>query len=202
VDEDLNILQFRGETSLYLEHAPGRATLNLPKLARPSLLVALSTAIAEARKGAAVRREGISVETQSETREILLEVIPIRAPETDAPCYLILFEELPLPNRRSEASTVAWRLFNKLFDGSQRPAAGRSQSKGDSDFQKLERELEATREFLQATIEEQEAAKEELKSAHEELLSANEEFQTTNEELETAKEELQAANEELITTKR
>jgi len=94
VDEDLNILQFRGETSPYLEHPPGPATLNLRKLARPSLVVALSTAISEARKeGAPVRREGISLEAQGETREMLLEVIPIRAPETEAPCYLILFEK-------------------------------------------------------------------------------------------------------------
>jgi two-component system, chemotaxis family, CheB/CheR fusion protein len=203
VDEDLNILQFRGETSLYLEHSPGPATLNLQKLARPSLLVALSTAISEARKdGAPVRREGISLEAHGETCEMLLEVIPIRAPETDAPCYLILFEKPPRPTAGQKRRVLEGGFWNRLFGRSKQPAARRatSQPEWDRDFQKLKEELDATRGFLQATMEEQEAAKEELKSVHEELLSANEEFQTTNEELETAKEELQATNEELITT--
>jgi two-component system, chemotaxis family, CheB/CheR fusion protein len=98
VDEDLNILQFRGETSLYLEHRPGPATLNLQKLARPSLLVALSTAISEVRKqGAPVRREGITLEVRGEAREMLLEVIPIQASETGARGYLIVFEKSPRP---------------------------------------------------------------------------------------------------------
>src|SRR5262245_46104486 len=70
----------------------------------------------------------------------------------------------------------------------------------DSHIARLERELDATRDYLQATIEVNERAKEEMKSAHEEALSANEEFLSTNEELETAKEELQSANEELGVT--
>jgi two-component system, chemotaxis family, CheB/CheR fusion protein len=203
VDEDLNILQFRGETSLYLEHMPGPATLNLQKLARPSLLVVLSTAISQVRKeGGPVRREGISLEAQGATREMSLEVIQIRAPEANAPCYLILFEKSPHSMTGEKHGMLLGGFWNRLFGRTNLPAAGRTtaQSEGDRDFQKLKQELEATRDFLQATIEEQEAAKEELKSAHEELLSANEEFQTTNEELETAKEELQATNEELITT--
>jgi two-component system CheB/CheR fusion protein len=201
VDEDLNILQFRGETSLYLEHAPGPATLNLQKLARPSLLVAVSTSIAEARKeGVPVRRAGISLEALGETREMFLEVIPIRTPETDARCYLILFEK-PRPALTGERRRgLMGGFWNKLFDRGQQPTTSRTQSEGERDFQNLKQELEATRDFLKATIEEQEAAKEELKSAHEELLSANEEFRTTNEELETAKEELQATNEELVIT--
>jgi two-component system CheB/CheR fusion protein len=203
VDEDLNVLQFRGETSLYLEHWSGPATLNLQRLARPSLLVALSTAISEARNGgASTRREGISLEVQGEIREVQLEVIPIRVPENDAPCYLILFEKPPHSIAGEKHGTLLGGFWNRLFGESQPPAPRRTtaQSEGDRDFQNLRQELEAARDFLQTTIEEQEAAKEELKSAHEELLSANEEFQTTNEELETAKEELQATNEELVTT--
>jgi two-component system, chemotaxis family, CheB/CheR fusion protein len=201
VDEDLNILQFRGETSLYLEHSSGPATLNLQKLARPSLLVALSTAISEVRKShAPVHREGISLEVQGEIREMQLEVMPIRVPETDPACYLILFEKSLRPMADGKRGVLLGGFWNRLFGESRSSAPSHTQSEEDRDFSKLKQELEATRDFLQATIEEQEAAKEELKSAHEELLSANEEFQTTNEELETAKEELQATNEELITT--
>ncbi len=39
VDEALNILQFRGETGPYLEHASGPPSLNLQRVARPELLV-------------------------------------------------------------------------------------------------------------------------------------------------------------------
>ena len=198
VDEDLNILQFRGETSLYLEHLPGLASLNLQKLARPTLLVALSTAIAQARKEEApVSREGITVKAQGETREIGLEVIPIRVPESNAPGFLILFEDSPHQTSGQKRRMWLEDLFDKLL-GKDRTSATRSER--EREFLKVKQELDAARGFLQATIEEQEAAKEELKSAHEELLSANEEFQTTNEELETAKEELQATNEELVTT--
>jgi two-component system, chemotaxis family, CheB/CheR fusion protein len=198
VDEDLNILQFRGETSLYLEHLPGMASLNLQKLARPTLLVALSTAIAQARKEEApVRREGITVKAQGETREIRLEVIPVRVSESNAPGFLILFEDSP--HQPSGQTRRMWleSFFDKLL-GQGRTSANRSEPKRE--FLKVKQELDAARDLLQSTIEEQDAAKEELKSAHEELLSANEEFQTTNEELETAKEELQATNEELVTT--
>jgi len=198
VDEDLNILQFRGETSLYLEHLPGLASLNLQKLARPTLLVALSTAISQARKEEApVRREAITVKAQGATRETRLEVIPIRVPESNAPGFLILFEDSPHQTSGQKRRMWLEDLFDKLL-GKSRLLATRSER--EREFLKVKQELDAARDLLQTTIEEQEAAKEELKSAHEELLSANEEFQTTNEELETAKEELQAANEELVTT--
>ena len=68
-----------------------------------------------------------------------------------------------------------------------------------SEFELLERELAASREYLQSIIQELEAANEELQSANEEILSSNEELQSTNEELDTAKEELQSTNEELNT---
>src|SRR6185503_8057135 len=182
VDEALNILQFRGETSPYLEHASGPPSLNLQRVARTELIAELSAAVQEAREtGAETRREGLSVD---ERRDVGLSVIPLQrfGPER---CYLIVFQ-----------------------DGS-RPAAGRraqqapallSESEKDRRLAQAEREVAAMRDYLHATMEEHEAVKEELKSAHEEVLSANEEFQSTNEELETSKEELQSANEELTTT--
>ena len=182
VDEALNILQFRGETSPYLEHASGPPSLNLQRVARTELIAELSAAVQEAREtGAETRREGLSVD---ERRDVGLSVIPLQrfGPER---CYLIVFQ-----------------------DGS-RPAAGRraqqapallSESEKDRRLAQAESEVAAMRDYLHATMEEHEAVKEELKSAHEEVLSANEEFQSTNEELETSKEELQSTNEELTTT--
>jgi len=63
VDEELNILQFRGGTGPYVEHASGPPSLNLHCVVRPELLVEISPAIAEAREtGCAVQREGLSIE--------------------------------------------------------------------------------------------------------------------------------------------
>jgi len=191
VDEQLNVHQFRGQTALFLEHAPGTASLNLQKLAPPSLLVALSPAIREARKGnAPVRRENVRIELQGRVRKVHFEVSPFQVPETDARGYLVVFEE-------AQAERGRPGLWQLIF-GRRAAAAG---AKGvPAELEQLQLELASTREFLRTAVEEHEAAKEELKSAHEEALSSNEEFQSTNEELETATEELQSTNEELATT--
>jgi two-component system, chemotaxis family, CheB/CheR fusion protein len=183
IDEGHNILDYRGETSPYLEHASGPPSVNLQRVVRPELLVDLSAAIQEAREtGSRTRREGLRV---GDRYQIAIDVVPLKQQSTER-CYLILFE-----------------------DGSRQPNAGRAQpaltsalpeSEKDRRLAQSDREIASVRDYLQATLEEHEAVKEELKSAHEEVLSANEEFQSTNEELETAKEELQSANEELTTT--
>jgi two-component system CheB/CheR fusion protein len=183
VDESLNILQYRGETGRYVEHASGPPSHNLSRIVRPELLVELSPALQEAREsGSTVRREGLSTD---ELTDIAVQVIPLKASSAQR-CYLIVFEDA---SRRANGRR-----------GQQTPTNALPESEKDRRLLQLERELSSTRDYLQATMEEQEAVKEELRSAHEEVLSANEEYQSTNEELETAKEELQSANEELTTT--
>lgn len=191
VDEQLNVHQFRGQTAPFLEPAPGAASLNLQKLAPPSLLVALSPAIREARKGhATVRRENVRIEAQGVVRKVNFEVSPFQVPETEVRGYLVVFEE-------TQAGRAAPGLWQLIFRAR---AAQRAGTGAAGEAEQLRQDLASTREFLQAAIEEHEAAKEELKSAHEEALSSNEEFQSTNEELETSKEELQSTNEEMATT--
>ncbi|HEY6066945.1 MAG TPA: CheR family methyltransferase, partial [Thermoanaerobaculia bacterium] len=185
VDDLLDVVQFRGRTSPYLEAAPGAPSLNVLKMAREGLLVDLRAAILKAkRSGQHVRRTGISVRQQGTTRSVDLEVVPIPA-DGEATHYLLLFSEAEKDRPGAARSGT-----------SKRKSAPARQ---DGRLVKLEQELTATKEYLQAIIEEQEAANEELKSANEEILSSNEELQSTNEELETAKEELQSANEELTT---
>jgi two-component system CheB/CheR fusion protein len=181
VDADLNILQYRGETARFLEHASGPPSTNLQRVVRPELMVEIAPALAEARAGgSAIRREGLALD---DLTDVSIEVIPLKAPHSRG-SFVIIFEDASRrPGGRRGAPTQAL-----------------SESEKDRRLSQLEREMISTRDYLQATIEEQEAVKEELKSAHEEVLSANEEFQSTNEELETAKEELQSANEELTTT--
>ena len=185
VDEELNIVQVRGETGPYLELASGQPSLNLHRAARPELLVEIVPAVQEARdSGAEVRRDGLHIDQR---QDITVEVIPLKRLSTER-CYLILFNDgsRPPSGRRAQQEHGSMSAL--------------PESEKDRRLTQLQREVSASRDYLQATMEEHEAVKEELKSAHEEVLSANEEFQSTNEELETAKEELQSANEELTTT--
>jgi two-component system CheB/CheR fusion protein len=177
VDENLEILQFRGDTSRYLTPASGRASLNLLKMAREGLLFELRAAVQNAQKeGVPVRRAGVSFERDGGARLVTLEVIPVKPQgESGGSFYLVLFE------READIETAAAP-----------PPKGR-----DREVQRLHQELNSTREHLQSIIEQQEASNEELQSANEEILSANEELQSTNEEVESAKEELQSVNEEL-----
>jgi two-component system, chemotaxis family, CheB/CheR fusion protein len=182
IDESLNILQFRGETAPYIEHASGPSSLHLQRVVRPELLVEIGPAIQKAREtGSEVRCATLRLDALP---EVFIEVIPLRRASPER-CYLILFE--------GSSQAIATRR-------NQQVAKPLPESEKDRRLAQLEHETASLRDYLQATIEENEASQEELKSAHEEVLSASEEFQSTNEELETAKEELQSANEELTTT--
>ena len=184
VNEDLEIVQFRGHTGAYLEPAPGDASLSLLKLAREGLLHGLRSAIQAARKTRKpVRRGGLRVRSEAGWTEMDLDVIPLTG--LASLHYVVLFDR----PRAGEASTVLPKTRDK-------GAPGRREAPRTA---KLEEELVATREYLQSIIQEVEAANEELQSANEEILSSNEELQSTNEELDTAKEELQSTNEELNT---
>jgi two-component system CheB/CheR fusion protein len=182
-NSNLEVLQFRGQTGTFLEHAPGEASLNLLKMVRPSLVVELRAAIfAALKKHTIVRREGLRVQHQGQNLAANIEVIPLKVPASDELFFLIVFEGVRLPSE-------------ELPDGEKsQTSRGR-----DRQMERLRKELASTKESLQAIIEEQEATNEEVKSANEEIQSSNEELQSTNEELETAKEELQSANEELTT---
>ena len=185
VNEQLDIVQFRGNTAPFLAPAPGTASLNLAKMAREGLLPDVRMAIRQARtKNSPVRKDGVVVAANGVRKALRLQVVPIRLPSLKDVHFLVLFEETP-------------------------PAAGeaaRSRPKGEGlpkereeYIVQLENDLSTTKEYLQTVSEEYEATNEELRSANEEIQSSNEELQSTNEELETAKEELQSTNEELIT---
>jgi two-component system CheB/CheR fusion protein len=184
VDGEMQIVQFRGQTGLYLEPAPGEASLNLLKMAKEGLLYGLRSAIHAARKTRnTVCRDGLQVRVGDEWKPVSIEVIPLST--SGRMHYLVLFDE-----------GVRARTKTKTTAPSQ-PRLAKKERKSQVDF--LQRELAASREYLQSIIQELEAANEELQSANEEILSSNEELQSTNEELDTAKEELQSTNEELNT---
>jgi two-component system, chemotaxis family, CheB/CheR fusion protein len=182
VDQNFHVVQFNGQTGLFLEPSPGEPSFHILKLAREGLLHGLRSALYAARKTRRrTRRQGLRVRHGTTWRDIDVEVIPMM--QQSHVFYLVLFQ-----NR----DAVVPETESKRRDRPGRAGTARNVAK-------LEEELAATREYLQSTIQEIEAANEELQSANEEILSSNEELQSTNEELDTAKEELQSTNEELNT---
>ncbi|NNN06533.1 MAG: PAS domain-containing protein [Elusimicrobia bacterium] len=186
INENREILQFRGQTERYLVQAPGRASLDILKMAREGLLGELKTAIDEAKKtGVPVERKDIHFRYNQKLLTLTLRVIPVRAIDPGTQQFIVLFEEPVQPGppakkgRRLNVSTEreTMRLENAM----------------------LRKDLEATKQHMQSLIEGHETTDEDVKSANEELLAGNEELRSTNEELETAKEELQSSNEELST---
>lgn len=193
INEDAEILHSRGPVNRYLKLAPGRASLNLLKMALDGLQLDLRNAITRAKKeNRAVKKQRVPVKNGNgnghpaipgATRLVDFEVTPITNNNMKELYFMVIFEDTPveLPQRgRSKKE-------EKPSEASVRQ------------IRRLEQDLAATKEHLQSVIETQEATNEELQSANEEILSSNEELQSTNEELETAKEELQSANEELST---
>jgi len=186
VDNNFDIVHFRGHTGPYLEAASGEPSLNVLKMARGGLLYPLRSALNTARRNRrSVRKEDVLVQRNGDWRAVNLEILPLVTSRGDY--FLVLFEAPDVAGRgKSKKGTPA---------EAKRPRAGAS----DGRVADLRRELAASREYLQSIIQELEAANEELQSANEEILSSNEELQSTNEELDTAKEELQSTNEELNT---
>jgi len=200
-DAEMNVIQFRGETTPYLSNPTGPPSLKLQKLVRPGLLVDLNGAIEQARKdGTPVRREGLQVEGPGGMRTVNLEVMPVRlTTPAENLWFLIFFEEVAL-SIRNRGVAGAWECWTSLWGRIRTGLNAKSTSReSEKDRQLLRRtqDLEAAHDYIRTLLETHEAAVEELKSAEQELLSSNEEFQSTNEELETAQEELQSSNDEL-----
>lgn len=187
INDDLEIIQFRGSTGAYLEPSPGKPSFNLIKMAREGLGFEIRSAISKVRKsGNSFRKENIPVKQTVNIRFVTIEVLPLKT--TPESYYLVLFEDTRniaqtkiLPNESASRRTVQKREAKELR------------------IVDLEQELGQAREDMRSVTEEQEATNEELQTASEEILSSNEELRSINEELETSKEELESTNEELST---
>ena len=187
VNDQLDIVEFRGPTNSWLQPAPGKPSLNILKLTKDGLAFELRNALHKARTSKQAQiGENVPLTATGKQRWITLEVHPL--PNTTEPHFLILFRESALggteikpddenpPDSTDGDESIAWQRNRQL-----------------------EKELNSLREDMRNFVEDQEAIIEELQSANEELLSGSEELQSLNEELETSKEEIQSTNEELTT---
>ena len=191
INAELQILQFRGPTSAYLQPPTGKASFDVLKMAREGLLLPLRVAINKAKKdNKTARKANVRIEQNGSTRTVNVEVIPLK--NLRERCFLILFKDTEQAGRAVAAP--------RATEPRGRPRTARVVAKEESRRSaELEAEVSETRDYLQSIQEQHEAANEELQAANEEVQSANEELQSSNEELETSKEELESANEELTT---
>jgi two-component system CheB/CheR fusion protein len=194
VDSELEIVQFRGDTSPFLAHAPGRANMSLVKMLREGLLVPVRAALQRAeREDKVVQEKGLRVRTDGAWREVDVEILPVGA-AGGARGFVVAFEE-PAQSLKAQAR----KLLSDAHREAGQVARGAGAGAHEEEIVRLNHEISTMRDYLQSLIERHEAANEELQSANEEVQSANEELQSINEEMETSKEEIQSANEELVT---
>ncbi|HEY0162620.1 MAG TPA: PAS domain-containing protein, partial [Edaphobacter sp.] len=184
IDEQLNVLQVRGQTASFIQLPAGSVTWNLLRLLREEVAHQVRSPIERAiRDNVPVIIENVTTREGSAEVEIQVDVLPITALATRTRCFLILFQ--------------AARSHTHLPQLPSLPLLSPTESESLS--VQLRRDLESTRLHLQSLVEERDIHNQELVSANEEIQSANEELQSSNEELETTKEELQSSNEELQT---
>ncbi len=185
INDQMEIVQFRGATETYLAPPAGPASFDLLRMARGGLGGEIRRATVRAkRERKSVRREGLHLTSGNRKRAFAVEVIPLPGPSAETRNFLVLFDEA--------SSSPAQPPRRKGSGGDGPPGT-------EEYVRNLEQELQETREYLESVVAEYRMSNEELRSANEEIQSSNEELQSTNEELETAKEELQSTNEELTT---
>ena len=99
INSAMEVVQFRGRTTPYLEPAPGKPSLNLLKLAQNGLALELRTLIAAARKkDIPVRKEGVPFDGNGQNRILDLSVTPLgekgrEKEQSENRFYLVLFED-------------------------------------------------------------------------------------------------------------
>ena len=183
VDEELEVVEIRGQASPYLALPAGKVSFNLVKLIpNVGLLLAVEKLIQEVRRsGESARMEAVPYDEGGSAGALSLEVVPLDSSHKRS--TLVLFEPLP------------------VLPAPEAPPAEPS-PEGDAQgrqIARLKRQLADAKQRFLSAIEESQTSREESHNTTEEALSANEELQSLNEELETVKEELQSTNEELLT---
>jgi len=177
VNNELEVLQFRGHTGKYLEHMPGKASLSMMKMLRADLIFPVSLAMNQAKAmDIPVQKENIQVNYDEETRLVNVDVIPIHDSLVHQRYFVVLFSENAVLNKNEDVKHFM-----------------------PESVQLQKQELAVAQEYVRSMVEECEGANRRLRTAYEGIQSSNEELQTTNEELETIKEEAQSTNEELLT---
>jgi two-component system CheB/CheR fusion protein len=185
LNNNLDIVVFRGKIDPYISIDAGNATLNVAKIVRKELRPAIQTAAYRAMKDRKNIEDTVRFEHGQETRIVNIQVKPLKIPKHEGSFLFVLFSEATKEKVPTQEEDSAGK---KALETAK-----------DQQIKELSEDLNSTKLTLQTIIEQEEATSEELRSAMEEVQSSNEELMSTNEELESSKEELQSTNEELTT---
>ncbi|SFW81656.1 CheR family methyltransferase [Chitinophaga sancti] len=184
LNEQFDIIEFRGVTMQFFEHGPGKASLNILKLAHRDLVHSLRSALNQAQTGKRnVKKEGITISVVSGQLTVGFEIVPIvNLHET---YYLVIFN-----HQAPEPYVIA----------DPKKAEPVSDSTDDKTLRvlQMEKEVQRYKDELRAVAEAYEATNEELQSANEELKSLNEELEVSQEELQVINDELSTRNNDLL----
>ena len=185
VNNELDIVHFRGATGMWLEQSSGKPNWNILKMAREGLSFELRNALHKvAKTREPVITSEIPIQFMGKEYFTIMEVIPLL--NTIDPHFFILFRNRVSPDIKPGLVHVNGEKTEERAESDQRR------------IEQLQKELAQVRDDMRIITEDQEASNEELQSANEELLSGSEELQSLNEELETSREETQTSNEELL----
>lgn len=179
IDESYELVHVFGDVNRYIKIPSNKLSLNLLKMIRPDLSIAVSTSVHTViNEGKELRYKNIRIKDSDGYFEICLTVKPYVDETTSKRYVILLFEEEGIDSclDNGEDFQVHSKVYQRISD--------------------LENELKHSNEHVQAIIEELESSNEELQSTNEELLSSNEELQSTNEELQSVNEELYTLNSE------
>ncbi len=167
VNENFDILQFRGRISPYIEPVSGEASLNLTKMAHPGLLIEILALLHQAKKN----RTPVTKEVRSGSHggnggdskpPLYIEVIPISTTQYSDGIthFTIVFRELP----------------EKMIDSDKSMKKGgekRSKAPGAKDDSPVN-------DYLQSIIEQLELANQELRATNQELAARLQEYEVAN----------------------
>lgn len=171
INEDLEIVYFHGDTSPFLQPAPGKPSFNILNMVRDELKFELRNYILKARNA---KRNFSGEYTAAKNQS-----------------FMTSFEIIYLPNHPELLLIIFCRKMNNP-DNTERTQGI------DPDYTKqIEKELTQLRGDFKEVTEEQQIYFEELQTANEELLSSTEELQIINYQLEASAIELRSNNAEL-----
>lgn len=179
IDESYELIHVLGDVNNYIRIPSNKLSLNILKMIRSDLSIAVGTAVHNVLKeNRELRYNNIRIKNENSYSEIVLTVKPYIDEGDKKKFAIILFEEEV--KNTTPINEESFELHSKMYQR----------------ISDLEQELKYSKEHLQAVIEELESSNEELQATNEELLSSNEELQSTNEELQSVNEELYTVNAE------
>src|SRR5690606_35425596 len=103
INEAMDILHFRGDTSKYLQQTSGKPSHNLIKMAKNGLAFELRNILYKVKRDkSTISKENIPLNINGSIHPISIEAIPL--PNTIEPYYLILFIDLFITGKPGETN--------------------------------------------------------------------------------------------------